>query len=77
MKEITKKTNVEMIEEMKKLNILKDDEKVLDSYTGYDPTLKGQFITVITAEGHVYFKTTYFYSFVTEEYKYITVNGTM
>ena len=77
MKEITRKTNVEMVEEMKKLNILKDNEKVLDSYTGFDPTLNGQFITVITAEDHVYFKTTYFYSFVTEEYRFITVNGTM
>lgn len=78
MKEITRKTNVEMVEEMKKLNILKDNEKVLDSYTYYDPELEGQFITVITVEeDHVYYKTTYFYSVVTEEYRFVNVNGTM
>ena len=78
MKEITRKTNVEMVEELKNMNKIKDKERVLDSYTYYDPELEGQFITVITVEDdHVYFKTTYFYNYELEEYHFVTVNGCM
>ena len=78
MKEITRKTNVEMVEELKNMNKIKDKERVLDSYTYYDPELEGQFITVITVEDdHVYFKTTYFYNYSSHEYSFITVNGCM
>ena len=66
-----------MISEMKKLGIL-NNKRVIDSYTNEDELLDGMFITVITAEdSHVYYKTTYFYSYVSHDYKFITVNGCM
>ena len=72
------KTTYEMISEMKKLNVIRDNERIIDSYTDFDGAIDGLFITIITAEDfHVYFKTTYFYNYVTKEYKFIHVNGCM
>ena len=72
------KTTYEMIAEMKKLNVINEKERVIDCYTEDDELIEGQFITVITAEEfHVYFKTTYFYNYVTKDYKFIRVNGCM
>lgn len=76
-KKMLRKTTDEMIHEMQKLNLLNDTERILDSYTFTDPTINGQFITVITVDVHVYFKITYFYNYASHEYRFITVNGCM
>ena len=72
-----RKTTDEMIKDIQDRMNLLINERIIDSYTFDDPRLKGQFISVITEEDHVYFKKTYFYNCELDVYRFVTVNGCM